>query len=80
MGDVVDGVDQDKAPASDRGETGRMARNVRLDAPGALHPGIVRSIARGRIVADRTDRAAFVARHTAVSPAGISKTLSRAGK
>ena len=54
-----------------------MPRHLGLDAPGRLHPGILPGIARGRIVADR---AAFVARHAAVSTAGISKALSRVAK
>lgn len=39
-----------------------MPRQARLDAPGTLHHVIVRGIERGKIVADRQDRAAFVAR------------------
>ena len=80
MTDVVDGVDQEKEPPSSHptgGRIGRMARHVRLDAPGTWQPEIVRGIARGRIVADR---AAFVARPVEVSTSGISKALSRAGK
>lgn len=39
-----------------------MPRQARLDAPGTLHHVIVRGIERGKIVADRQDRTAFVAR------------------
>jgi hypothetical protein len=39
-----------------------MPRQARLDAPGTLHHGILRGIARGTIVADAEDRAAFLGR------------------
>src|SRR3990172_1266794 len=39
-----------------------MPRQARLDAPGTLHHVILRGIARGTIVADAEDRAAFLGR------------------
>ena len=39
-----------------------MPRQARLDAPGTLHHVILRGMGRGRIVADREDRHAFVTR------------------
>ena len=49
-----------------------MPRQARLDAPSALHHVLVRGLEREKIVADRQDRADFVARLGAV--AGATRT------
>ncbi len=46
-----------------------MPRQARLDAPGTLHHIMLRGIARGTIVADDQDRAAFLRRLGVVAPA-----------
>ncbi len=46
-----------------------MPRQARLDVPGTLHHVILRGMERGRIVADRQDREAFVARLGVVATA-----------
>jgi REP element-mobilizing transposase RayT len=46
-----------------------MPRQARLDAPGTMHHVILRGVERGRIVADREDRQAFVTRRGEVAAA-----------
>ncbi len=53
---------------------------MRLNAPGTLQPGIVCGIARRRIVADREEGVAIVARHVGVLTSRLPNPLSRAGK
>ena len=55
-----------------------MPRQARLDSPGTLHHLIVRGIERSRIVADREDQAAVVARHVGGLTSGISIAISTA--
>jgi hypothetical protein len=81
-GDMVAAVDYRKEPPSLQtagGQGGSRPWGVRLDAPGALYPGIVRGIARRRIVAAREEGLAIVARHVGVSTSGLPPPSAEQG-
>jgi putative transposase len=55
-----------------------MPRQARLDAPGALHHGMVRGIERRRLVLDHTDRAGVSGRLAALGTATGLTVYARA--